>query len=327
MMNVKTTLLICFVSLALCGSAYAQYEFDPTDVGVGARPLGMGKAFVALANDGSAIFMNPAGLPGDHDYKLISMGGSLMDEIPYSVAGAAFNVFGFVVGIGYVGVSASGIVGMELIGNTPEATGENADYANSTVLVNVSNSAERMAVLQDIAFLRDINLRLGIGVKFIMEGFSGGGEDFDAIGSGYDVDLSSIFDISPDISGALVIKNIMPGKNIGWTNSESELPMVVSPGLNWYLRGLNANVGICAEFIESRGLFWHLGGEWWPISLVAVRAGIDQKPSAGDVYNDLSFGLGTKLEGFTFDYAFHTYGDLPEFSTHYFSIGYMGDYL
>ena len=43
----------------ICSAAYAA--LDLTEIGVGARPLGMGKAYVGLADDASAIFFNPAG--------------------------------------------------------------------------------------------------------------------------------------------------------------------------------------------------------------------------------------------------------------------------
>ena len=45
--------------LIMCaGGAVAAFN----DIGVGGRPLGMGGAFVALADDGNAASYNPAGL-------------------------------------------------------------------------------------------------------------------------------------------------------------------------------------------------------------------------------------------------------------------------
>ena len=46
--------------LLLSGAAHALV--DPLYIGVGARPLGMGKAYVGYAEDGDALFTNPAGL-------------------------------------------------------------------------------------------------------------------------------------------------------------------------------------------------------------------------------------------------------------------------
>ena len=43
-------------------SSFASSIADPSSVGVGARPLGMGKAYTGLADDISSIFLNPSGL-------------------------------------------------------------------------------------------------------------------------------------------------------------------------------------------------------------------------------------------------------------------------
>jgi hypothetical protein len=54
--------------MGLCFPAHAQFAKVGTvglkflDIGVGGRALGMGEAYVALANDASAIFWNPAGI-------------------------------------------------------------------------------------------------------------------------------------------------------------------------------------------------------------------------------------------------------------------------
>jgi long-subunit fatty acid transport protein len=54
--------------LGLCLPAQAQFAKVGTvglkflDIGVGGRALAMGEAYVAVANDASAIFWNPAGI-------------------------------------------------------------------------------------------------------------------------------------------------------------------------------------------------------------------------------------------------------------------------
>jgi len=67
-----------------------------------------------------------------------------------------------------------------------------------------------------------------------------------------------------------------------------------------------------------------VGCEWKPIEFISLRGGIDQSPSGGEVVTNTATGVGINIKGFTFDYAYHTYAELVEFSTHYFSIGYSG---
>ncbi len=49
---------ILFITIFVCSSAFAAFN----DIGVGARPLGLGGAFVALADDSNAVNYNAAGL-------------------------------------------------------------------------------------------------------------------------------------------------------------------------------------------------------------------------------------------------------------------------
>jgi hypothetical protein len=42
----------------------------------------------------------------------------------------------------------------------------------------------------------------------------------------------------------------------------------------------------------------------------------------GELSNNFTAGLGLKWGGFKFDYAYHEYSDLPDHTTHYFSLGY-----
>ena len=56
-------LIIYIGSFSVTGASYAtKYAGEFLNMGIGARALGMGGAFVALANDASATYWNPAGL-------------------------------------------------------------------------------------------------------------------------------------------------------------------------------------------------------------------------------------------------------------------------
>lgn len=66
----KRAILVALLILALPGSAFAAREFEKVGtvgaqflkLGVGARPAGMGGAFVSIADDASAVFWNPSGV-------------------------------------------------------------------------------------------------------------------------------------------------------------------------------------------------------------------------------------------------------------------------
>jgi hypothetical protein len=79
---------------------------------------------------------------------------------------------------------------------------------------------------------------------------------------------------------------------------------------------------------ENRPAVYHTGVEWWPISVMALRVGLDQKPKATEdgpsTDNNLTAGIGLKFNGWTFDYCYHQFSDLTDNTTHFFSIGYVG---
>jgi len=59
--------------LASCLTAHAAFE----DLGIGARAVGMGSSFVAISNDASAMYYNPAGLTQLTRPELLTAGSKL----------------------------------------------------------------------------------------------------------------------------------------------------------------------------------------------------------------------------------------------------------
>ncbi|MBU1026967.1 MAG: S-layer homology domain-containing protein, partial [Candidatus Margulisbacteria bacterium] len=82
---------------------------------------------------------------------------------------------------------------------------------------------------------------------------------------------------------------------------------------------------------KVRPVLHHFGAEWSPWKPLAIRLGIDQDVSAADpasntVDNNLTAGIGLSVFNVRFDYAYHTFGSLPENITHFVSITYgMGE--
>ncbi len=72
MSKIRTTLISLALVFALSASAFAN---GLSLNSVGTKALGMGGAFVGLANDGSAIYWNPAGLAGQESSVLVSYTG------------------------------------------------------------------------------------------------------------------------------------------------------------------------------------------------------------------------------------------------------------
>lgn len=291
----------------------ASQVIDPTEIGIGARPLGMGKAYTAIANDGSALFTNPSGLS---KMSAISMSGNLLGEVPYTVLGGSYNVLNGTVGVGYVGLGVTGIKETNLVNGTPEVTGNEGSFTNSAI--NLSYATELNNILKiNTGIFKDT--RVGATLKMVSQGFSSLASAEGKGGSGIDLDLGAIANLDENTKAGLTVKNLIPGNNL---NSD-EIPMAMTAGLSKTFPQYNLLAAVDAEL--SRALLFHLGAEWNPVQILKVRLGLDQKPDAGSTTTNLAAGLGIAFKGFTFDYAYHTYAGLNELTSHFISIGYIGE--
>jgi hypothetical protein len=319
--------LILLLGAPMLAFAQTSGAIDPADVGVGARPLGMGKAYSALSGDASGIFINPAGLAGIKSYKFTSMAATLLGEVNYTVLGGAVPFWWGNLGIGYIGSSVGNIPLTDVVASRIVATGS-ANYSSSLILLSYSAD-----VWQDISF--------GSSLKLFSQNLSGNATlEAQGSGSGYDLDLGFIYRPNKWLRLGLVQTNFLPSSmaKFTWKNNTTEDIVAVT------------KLGVAVQMIGPRGLYqagyqeltvgfeeelnlyrtrpaaMHLGMEWWPIEMFAIRLGIDQKPRGAPelVDNNLTAGVGLKYAGFTLDYAYHQYGGISENTTHYISIGYVG---
>ena len=94
-MRAAKQVLVCGALVALCPGASFADKFAGAflEGGAGARAIGMGNAFTAVAADPSAIYWNPAGLASTtHNELLISHEFRFGDLIDYSFGGGVYQV-------------------------------------------------------------------------------------------------------------------------------------------------------------------------------------------------------------------------------------------
>lgn len=100
--------LVLFVLLVIPGFAWGQAKTGTAgaqflEIGVSARAVGMGNAFLAVANDASAIYYNPAGLPQLVQREIILTHVDYPADITYDFGGLTYPMrrFGGVLGVGF----------------------------------------------------------------------------------------------------------------------------------------------------------------------------------------------------------------------------------
>lgn len=259
----------------------------PIDLQIGARPQGMGGTFVAVADDISATYWNPAGLT-----QLKTMEISLMRLQPFEVKDVKvdFAAFGRVIGKWGLGVSFL------------RQSGELEEGRE----INKTDIGENAFVFS-LSFLATQGVSLGSNIKRLTiksKKLEGGA------GTGYDLALlykhHSPNKLVKDIKFGLMIRNascdlkdesVEPSYRAGIATS-------VYDGLSFAPYGLQAAFDLekKKEVNKKRNDYqYHLGLEARPHYNVVVRLGNDN--------GDWTYGLGLLLKNWRLDYAFHQEGE------------------
>lgn len=261
--------------------SFAQAIFDPLTIGVGARALGMGKTYVAIAEEGDAIFNNPAGL-GEIDYfKFTSMSGILLEDIDYKVIGGIYPLGQqTAVGLGYVGTSLSGIEIRDAAGNFLRK----ADYGTKVFIASLGRRvSDRTSA--------------GINLKYLL---NDGTEIDSGDAYGWNIDLGLLQKNNDWLYLGLVIQNILSSDTVYFQNGESApFPQIVKVGgrisfLEPFLFSLAIDSEI--ELRTAKKAIFHIGSEFSPLPLLTFRTGVDD--------NTYTAGLSLSYAGIKFHYAY-----------------------
>ena len=297
---IKTVLSFVFI-LGLCTSfAFAEEDLAGGQGGaflripVGARPAGLGNAFTAIADDGSAPFFNPAGL----------------SQIKGTRVGVMYNIMSF----DRMNYQASVIVG----------TKRNAALAltfNSFGVGDIIECLPGQPPSGDTFSANDMAIGISAGGNIIPMLSIGGGAKYimqkidENKASGFAFDFGAL--IASPVSNGL-IKQIRAGAsvlNIGgkmkWdTDSDHEDTMLptLRIGASADFQLTSFDMIASADISQSLGregdqkndFKLHLGVEGWLANLFAIRAGLD-----GENFN---MGASIKFNSLRFDYAF-----IPDF--------------
>ncbi|HDL18306.1 MAG TPA: hypothetical protein ENH29_04575, partial [Bacteroidetes bacterium] len=131
--------------------------------GVGARALGMGHAFTALANDASAVYYNPAGLMGVERKEFTTMYSNLFYDSRYTYMAVAlprtFTGNSNALGFGWVNLTMANFDGRD-IGNNQ--TGNFDIYQQAFMLSGAREWVGTWGILN-----------YGVNLKLINQGFPG----------------------------------------------------------------------------------------------------------------------------------------------------------
>ena len=301
-------LVILTFLLSLSNSEFAQEGEAGTqsifNFGFSARAMGLGRAYVALADDPSAVFWNPAGLEYVPRISFSLFHTSLYEGATYDFIGFVYPTLQFgTAGIGYARLG---------VGDIPVAT--NPDY----YLLEGNSNYEFSELYISYAKKLPYDITGGITFKIERQSFNflnlvTGGIGLD-LGLMYRPDLDNKF--LRDISIGFQYQNVLkPELKLGpYTEN---LPGLFRFGMLKSIPiGLSGKMNFLLDFSKSQYVTGrvHTGAEYTFRDMGTVRLGFDKdKPS---------FGAGVIYKFVQIDYSFGTLSDQTDiFSpTHRFSL-------
>lgn len=302
------SLIVCILCLSLLVSfAEAKNSVDITLVGAGVRPMGLGKAYTAVSDDTNAVFANPAGLGLQKAWGITSMTTKLLERVDYKLVGAVYPTTLGTIGFGYL--CASTPAGYLTTDKASITSAQAITYSSSMIVLSYGKEInELIKVSNSIG-----KLGVGANLKAVSNSFGG----TDASGSGTTLDLGILYRPNANISLGLNLQNL--SNSVAWKSGTTEklARAAILGGAYNFDKGL-ATVDL--ELGASAPLL-HGGVEYRPQSTLAFRVGVDQSMlSQTETAVNLTGGLGFKVNGIGFDYAYRQDSSLGDNSTHYFSV-------
>lgn len=275
-----------------------------TGIGMGTRPLGMGGAFVAVADDANAVHENPAGMAyfakGERfasftHSNLYGVSELSRDFVAYAQSDSGFGAFG----LSWSRFAAN---------LDPETWTEDAFSYSGAALISsgAEDSWPKLAVGWQGKYLR-------VDSSFT-EALGGGSVDGGAA-TGYGVSLGLLAKLRPSLSVGIAAQDLY--SSISWASGTLEIiPMVAKAGAAYRLtestlfsaegRGTQGSSGFAPSSWHVGAEHWILDGKtlmWNTVRNVAARAGFYQQL----VNNDGGqFGVGAtaKADQWQIDYTY-----------------------
>lgn len=269
--------------------------------GAGGRPLAMGGAFYAVANDATAAHWNPAGLADLERKEFTAMYAQLFADTTLGFLAYAHPLAGKgTLGLTYTQLTSSGFEKIRVVKNT------NGDIVE---LVNEGSFEDAQSGLS-VSWGKSLmpSLHFGAAGKLVTR----------------QLDTSRDSHLAMDIS--LLSRNFFKNYNLGFGinnvfsiksgDTDDRLPLTLRVGNNYKLLRNKMGIGLDLDMVPQGGLSWRFGGEYWILPWIAFRFGMQGDPAITDGPREMNFGAGLNYQNFALDLAsaIHDLGLTTRFS-------------
>lgn len=308
---IKRILIFAIVLVTFCPPVWgAKYAGEFLSLGVGARALGMGGAFVAVCDDASAGYWNPAGLQSLRQKQIIIMHaetfGSLLNHdflgyvVPLRNEGNHSSLSFGLVRLGGGGIKITSLERDEPISdNNRMVLVKEASHADYTLLFSYSRrshpdlawGATAKIIYRRLADNSAFGMGLDWGVMFSPC-------DFVALGANL-MDLSATFLTYDNGTTESIYPNLKIGAALKKEFYDFSNCVAIDSDVRFEKRKSSAQY-----WVGSISFDMHYGFETWYKNKVAGRLGFDQ--------GNFTFGFGLSIRQFILDVALLDHDQLED---------------
>ncbi|MFN0116923.1 MAG: PorV/PorQ family protein [Elusimicrobiota bacterium] len=290
----KALLTLMLLTSAIFSSTSKMYAAGEPGAflqwGAGARSLGMGRAFLAVSDDASATYWNPAAMVQLQRKEIMGLQATLFAETNYSFfsyvsPGKKGGAWGF----NMTSLTSGGFEKVK-VKVDPASSPSNPDYLS----VEKAGAYEVSQKAYTFAYGKQVTnkLAMGLALKRLTNTVDTFAQSFTA------VDASIFTKVNQNYRFALAVKNAV-AQNPG--NSNDKLPLTFRIGNAFSL--MNDRVILAADLNSSQGsgFGWNLGTEYSASRRMAFRLGLESRDGA---IAETTAGFGLKFSNFNLDLAF-----------------------
>ncbi len=283
----------------------AGLDIAVLEAGVGARALGMGGAFTAVADNADAPFWNPAGLAQINNNEITAMQTKLSTDADHYYVSYVTPLLGGGLGISWIQV------GMNSITQTGNSTSEYNEVTNLGIFSYFSN-----AYL--LAYGRNItdNLSFGITAKYLTSDMPGLVSIEGASAYGYSITPGLLYKPTRELSIGLKIDELINYQKWG-TDAEEIVPSISRLGISYATRvPLLGNPLLLSGDISQINKAGYVpegsAGAEAKFGQIAFRIGYSEQSMTG--------GAGFEADHISIDYAYVTQTSLTKDNVHRVSL-------
>jgi len=345
---VSALVVIMVVTLSANLFAVSQAAVLFLMISPGARAAGMGEAFVALSDDASAVFWNPAGLAFQQGKEITLMHSNWLPQL---VSDMFYDFVAYKQNVPSLGGTIGGSITFLNMGEQTQ-TGEQLDESGNPIVLGKFQSWD-MAVTLSYATKISSNFGFGVNAKYIYSHLSpvgAGAEQGSGVASSFAVDLGLLYKASflKGLSFGMNLSNLGPKITYVDAAQADPLPTNLKLGVAYKVIDTEFNkLTICIDTnkllvvrnengtdpfykavftawtnepfsTQMRELVSSIGAEYVYNKMIFLRAGYYYDEEGRVKYP--SFGAGLQYSNFRFDFGYiaaeqgHPLSDTMRFS-------------